>query len=349
MEHSLLCPHNVTLKEGIPYRLIHNLCRGRKYYDANLVSNYSTDDDIMEINRMESNLGRLTPEQEDFRVMADFCCIWRYDYPRRVHKICSIIGGSPDTELRLHYQVSPSRRRELGDYAEALKKWLMGDDCSENSGTTCKKVYRFLGNRDPLKSLLVERTYLGLSSRFLNCSFYGKITTGEPVCLQPCSAQPLPDNWMSRMTELEREIREKMGPESAPFLCEVGGAGEPACHFKFVRRVDILVSSIGVLKWRGNLPEKDGLITGRRKITQQYLRILESYWRGSSLDRKDGMDEKVKDEIFSLLGPSDDFKRWLVACLWKNIKNQTLFHAFPMKRWVEFVRIAEGYLNDIAG
>ena len=31
-----------------------------------------------------------------------------------------------------------------------------------------------LGSREPLKSVLAERTYLGLSSRALNCTFWGE-------------------------------------------------------------------------------------------------------------------------------------------------------------------------------
>ena len=52
-------------------------------------------------------------------------------------------------------------------------------------------------------------------------------------------------------------------------------------------------------------------------------------------------------QLFALLGEGTNFKRWLVASLWKNIKNQTQFHAFPMKRWVEFVRIGEDYLRKL--
>jgi len=51
--------------------------------------------------------------------------------------------------------------------------------------------------------------------------------------------------------------------------------------------------------------------------------------------------------IYELLGKQDEFKIWLVACLWKNIKNQTQTHSYPMKRWAEFVRIGETYLDSI--
>jgi hypothetical protein len=353
MEHSLLKPHNIALKNGIPYGLVAHLCKGRIFYDYNLEFAYGNDKELQAINEMEKSLGSLSPEQINLRVAADFCCLWRYDYPQRIHDICSIIGGSPRTELRLHYQICPEKRQELIDYAEALKGWIMDkapDDMSffrHEAESTTKKVYNFLGSKDPLKKLLVERTFFGLSSRFLNCSFWGKLADDQEVSLVPYTANRLPEDWVSRMSVLEKKIQKEMGSDAGDFLCDVGGSVEPACHFKFVRRIDILVSSIGTLRWRANLPPKDGTIKGRRQITSIYLDLLEKYWNGEKPEKSNGDGEEIETKLFNLLGRPDDFKRWLVACLWKNIKNQTAFQAYPMKRWLEFVRIGEDYLNGL--
>jgi hypothetical protein len=360
MEHTLLTPHNIILSgEGIPYRLLYHLVEGSRgsghsYHDGNLASNYyGYDDDIKEINEIEKSLGKLSPEHRDLRVMADFCCIWRYDYPRRVHEMCAAIGGSPHTAFGLHYQICPRQRQELIFYSEALKMWLNnGTSLKHNtiapeSERTFNKVYQMLGERDHLKDLLVERTYLGLSSRALNCSYWGYNNRGK-VALAPYSAQELPSDWHKRMSAIERTIAKEMGNKARDFLCDVGGSAEPACHFKFIRRIDILVSSIGCLRWRGNLPAKDNTISGRRTITAIYLSILDKYWRGEASEYRESAGEDaatIEKELFELLGERNNFKCWLVASLWKNIKNQTQFHAFPMKRWVEFVRIGEDYLN----
>ena len=360
MEHTLLTPHNIILSgEGIPYRLLYHLVEGSRggghtYHDGNLASNYyGYDDDIKEINEIEKSLGKLSPEQRDLRVMADFCCIWRYDYPRRVHEMCAAIGGSPHTAFGLHYQICPRQRQELIVYAEALKMWLNNgtslkhNTLSPESERTFNKVFQMLGERDPLKDLLVERTYLGLSSRALNCSYWGYNSRGK-VSLAPYTAQELPSDWHKRMSAIERAIAKEMGNKARDFLCDVGGSAEPACHFKFIRRIDILVSSIGCLHWRGNLPPKDKTISGRRAITATYLAVLEKYWRGEAAGYGETESEDagtVETELFELLGKETNLKRWLTASLWKNIKNQTQFHAFPMKRWVEFVRIGEDYLN----
>ena len=150
--------------------------------------------------------------------------------------------------------------------------------------------------------MLVERTYLGLSSRFLNCSFWGYNDRESETALQPYTAQELAPDWQRRMSSLEHSIQQEMGLTAGSFLCEVGGAAEPACHFKFMRRVDILVSSIGCLSWRGNLPPKDGTIKGRRKLTRTYLDILEAFWSGQQNRTQGTEGQQIQEELFEMLG-----------------------------------------------
>jgi hypothetical protein len=105
------------------------------------------------------------------------------------------------------------------------------------------------------------------------------------------------------------------------------------------------VSRIGYLKWRVSLPEKDENIKGRKQITACFLIILEKYWKNDNYS--ENYECETEEKSFNLLGQSDKFKKWLVACLWENIKNQTETHFYPMKRWAEFVRIGEKYLASI--
>lgn len=351
MEHSLLSPHACVQTCGIPFTRALPLLQGSSYYDHNLRAGFGPDRHLDEINRMQSSLGALSDGQLAQRVAADFCCIWRYDYPANVRRICEIIGGCPHTQMRLHYQVCPSRRQKFSDYARALKGWCEDrspDDRKFFDGadrTAIGRVYAMLGTQDPLKRLLAERTYWGLASRVMNCSFWGDNTREPETDLEPFTVHPLPSGWQSRMHALEAEIRREMGPAARDFLCEVGGSGEPACHFKFTRRVDILVSSIGCLRWRGNLPPKDGLITGRRRITGDILSVLAHYWMDAPLDEGSAGIAGLRAKLYGLLGEKNDFKRWLAACLWKNIKVQTERRAYPMRRWVELVHIAEDYLD----
>jgi len=351
MEHSLLRPHACVQTCGIPLKSALALLKNGNYYDHNIQAGFGSDNALKEINRLQQSLEPLTDEQLDKRVAADFCCIWRYDYPGNVRRICEIIGGCTHTQMRLHYQVSPARRSEFIDYAQALRGWYENkepDDTQFFAATdkrTITKVYTMLGERDPLKRKLAERTYWGLASRVMNCSFWGDNTREPETDLEPFTVHPLQSGWQSRMHSLESEIQREMGPSARDFLCDVGGSSEPACHFKFMRRVDILVSSIGCLRWRGKLPPKDDVISGRRQITRDILSVLENYWRDEPLCEDSNGITGLRDELFGLLGEKDDFKRWLAGSLWKNISVQTERHAYPMKRWVELVQIAENFLE----
>lgn len=351
MEHSLLRSHACVQKCGIPLKKALPLLRGATYYDHNIKAGFGPDKKLDEINSLQTSLGTLTEEQLERRVAADFCCIWRYDYPGNVRRICEIIGGCAHTQLRLHYQVSPARRAEFIDYAQALKGWYEGKaaDNAAYFGTTdpatIAKVYAMLGSADPLKCKLAERTYWGLASRVMNCSFWGDNTREPETDLAPFTVHPLPSGWQSRMHSLETEIRKEMGSAARDFLCDVGGSSEPACHFKFTRRVDILVSSIGCMRWRGKLPPKDAVISGRRQMTRDIVDVLAHYWLAEALPENRPGITALRDELFGLLGEKNDFKRWLVGCLWKNISVQTERHAYPMKRWVELVQIAENFLD----
>ena len=55
----------------------------------------------------------------------------------------------------------------------------------------------------------------------------------------------------------------------------------------------------------------------------------------------------VRERLFALLGEPSDLKKWLVASLWMNIKNQTSYETFPMNAWVEFVQIGEHYMDTL--
>ena len=368
MAHNNRCDFSKGV--GFSYNSVSHLLQGTKksktqrenspedtyFFDEN-IRGYSWGDsqELAEINELQLKVGSLSQEIKDLRTIVDFCCIWRYDYPQRVHDICNAIGGKGNTLARCHYQVGTEMRDELIAYAQALKKWLglnsgKGDislDDKQMVENVEERVFTMLGERDHIKDLLVERTFLGLASRNIDCSFFGSRGDGQPEDVFPSNAAHLVNDWRSRMRSLEREILNEMGGDAYDFFCEVGGA-EPACHFKFIRRLEILIGSIGCLRWRGYLPPKDSKVSGRRLVTQHYLSILHAYWADSRLKSADNDEalQALQKTLFDALGEPEPFKRWLVASLWKNIKNQTDHQAFTMKHWVEFVQITRSQMSS---
>ena len=140
-----------------------------------------------------------------------------------------------------------------------------------------------------------------------------------------------------------------MGGTGYNFLGEVGGV-EPPCHFKYIRRLLILIGSIGTLKWRGYIPPMDPRMKGRRELTRLCLAALESFFREKEIKADSVLDKQQKelnDKIIASLGKPDIFKRWLAFSLYKNVKNQTLYQAYTMKRWVEFVRIKDAHISNL--
>jgi hypothetical protein len=350
---------------GIPYHLVYHLLEGsprpvrplpgqsKRFHDANLLWRDTIEDrDIEEINSLEMEIGELTSPILDVRTMVDFCCIWRYDYPENLLTTCEAIGGKVAYPSRCHYQIGVERGDELNAYASALNNWLKGEQSftTEQEKEITGVVFRILGKRNGLKEKLVERTCLGLINRHIDCSFFGYDPTDTKVSVSPFHSQPQPSNWQRRIYELEREITEEMGGEGYNFLGEVGGV-EPPCHFKYIRRLLILIGSIGVLKWRGYVPPLDPRMKGRRELTRLCLTALESFCRGEYLPSDARLDKQQKEiykKIIERLGRPDTLKKWLAYSLYKNVKNQTLYQAYTMKRWVEFVRIKDSYLRNLS-
>jgi hypothetical protein len=352
--------------KGIPYHLVYHLLEGsskplhplsgqsKKFYDANLLwRNVSDDSEIKEINTLELEAGDLSSSIRDLRVMVDFCCIWRYDYPKNLIKTCRAIGQMKSLSARCHYQIGIERGEELNAYATALKSWLEETQTCTNDSERkiIMEVFRILGTRNHLKKLLVERTYLNLINRYFDCSFFGYDSSETNVPLSPF-APALQQNRLNcqrRIYELDSTIIREMGGAGYNFLGEVGGV-EPPCHFKFIRRLLILIGSIGTLKWRGYVPSIEPRMKGRRELTRICLTALESFFRGENIPPGLPLDKGQKElfeKIRDLLGKSDTLKNWLVFSLYKNIKNQTLYQAYTMKRWVEFVRIKDKYISTL--
>jgi len=106
--------------KGIPYRHVYHLLYGTKksndqyFHDENLEGQGwgSSDKEIQKINEMESQLGDLQTEILDLRTMVDCCCIWRYDYPARVHLICSR-SGLERVEIKRKYHLKVVKRRKI--------------------------------------------------------------------------------------------------------------------------------------------------------------------------------------------------------------------------------------------
>jgi hypothetical protein len=86
-----------------------------------------------------------------------------------------------------------------------------------------------------------------------------------------------------------------------------------ACHHKFFRRVDIILSSIGTNRWRGNIPVKG---TDRDELSGMignYIKILDSW-----------LENENEMEIIGLHTPTKIFQVTLLNTHLKNFVGELL-------------------------
>ena len=103
------------------------------------------------------------------------------------------------------------------------------------------------------------------------------------------------------------------------FRWEGNGKLNP-CHHKLFRRYDIILSSIGVGKWRDAIPQRgtDGL--QRAEDLEKFLAPIESWVDGKR--RSPNADGKMRGEIGDRLGNISNEKRFLASLMVSLLRSQ---------------------------
>ena len=308
------------------------------------------DDEIRYINQMQKALGDLEEDTRFLRIQIScFERCW-YNFSENINIILQGISqGRPEAE---HVSCEPPwsnicmllRRRmgvvshpEIWDrYCEAstgydpnrsprqrlarayigiLNWWSARGDltCLRSEmpeyGELAEKIYSWLGEPTKLKRLYVERIKMRL--------------TGQAY---PQTAQSM-SKYIGKEAEemgkvIDRCVEAETGVkrEDDPILSRIGM--QDLCHHAFFRRTDIQIASVGANEWRA-LPETG---EGRRHIEKNitnYYHALNSWLGHKPLSQaKDEWPEgaETTEKVYALLGGDSPTKRWLVASLWKTIK-----------------------------
>ncbi len=195
-------------------------------------------------------------------------------------------------------------------YYLALQQYLWTDTAPEAflpllevvdpDGAVRRKIADYLGERDETKELLVQRLLYAMNwvvSHFPWGSIWQQAQDAGIAVIE------------SRLRELGA------GPEFLAYLAwpVTDGRLQPCSH-KWERRLDIIISSIGTGKWRGQIPCRgtDGLELAR--LLDDYLAPLAAWVRHP--DRPDGPHER--EPALTLrrhLGEADPTKRFLARLL----------------------------------
>ncbi len=215
-----------------------------------------------------------------------------------------------------HGALSSERWTEIWAYYLGLQHYLWAKpeqdsfspvlDKIDQDGTVRNKVSVYLGERNEVKELLVQRLLYSLNwitSRFSWNSTWHKA--------QDAGIKVLED----RIQELggDMEILKRLKWH------EVDGRLQPCSH-KLFRRLDIIISSIGAGKWRGSIPFRgtDGL---------ELAQTLDTYLEPVSAWIQDGETVHYQKTepgsiVLSNLGKPDPAKRFLAKLLLSLLTSQ---------------------------
>ncbi len=246
--------------------------------------------------------------------------ICNYRLEESILSLCAAIGKNQPSQSPIGHMasVSDERWKKVWAYFFALKAWLPSQapdgyntllSICDPQGEIEKRLWGFLGDKTSLKELYVERFSLCLQ-RWLS---------GNPV---DGSAQT--QSHMASVSLLEDEIR-KQDPERRvvpEVILQDDGEGRlQPCNHKAFRRYDLIISSIGALKWRATMPRRgtDGI--ERARVLNQYLSPIESWLEGLHGEPN---HEGTGRKIHSSLGPPNPTKRFLAAFLVSVLRPQEL-------------------------
>ncbi len=231
------------------------------------------------------------------QILALEICNWRLE--GSILMLCRAIGEGAPARLAIGHlaSLSEERWRAVWAYDLTLRAWLRGEGPSgyhpllsscDPEGKTRSHVLGFLGERDRLKELYVERFCL-----LLEYWLGGSAPQDSPQTQAHAAA----------VTAVEEEIARLAPDRDILRAMEGDGDGKlQPCHHKAFRRYDIILSSIGCGSWRAAMPVRgtDGL---ERAETLETLLSPLRVWAG--VDRRDGAatDAALEERARLLLGP----------------------------------------------
>jgi len=251
------------------------------------------------------------------QIVALEICNWNME--ESILALCTAIGSRCPTDLPIGHMrsISYERWRDVWSYYLALKQWLPRQGPSGYSALLRivdpdaklhRHVEEMLGERDELKELYVERFCLCLE-QFLDGSF------GD--------MSPSRKKHDVAIPAIEDNIR-KIDPE-APLLkfmsYGTGGGRLFPCSHKLFRRYDIILSSIGLGKWRGTMPMRGTDGFDRAALVASYLDPIDDWIQNG---QEASVEGEIGSKIVSSLGTPDGTKVFLASLLASLLRSQEL-------------------------
>ena len=287
------------------------------------------------INDMQRALGE--PSEEDRLIRIQSACLNRcyYTYPDNINQVIDgIATGRPN--VRAHISCEPpwshsllpllrrrynhrgggddhshERRALVRAYMTVLDSYLVGGPLVElqellpDHAELAETAYRRLGDPSPVKRLQVTR----LRNALTMWSF-------------PPSRHRDAYEYVHRVDVLLADAVQADPDEDDTLTVLIAKLHNGLCHQFFFRRLDHLIAHVGA----GRRCELPGAGEGREFVIDtlvNYVHTLGSWLMGRTIDVTIDVWPRCEHTarfLYENLGEASPRKRWLVACLWKNLQ-----------------------------
>jgi len=305
------------------------------------------DDEVRFINKLQMRLPKLGTNARMLRlqIIGNEQC--HYKFFQNNLKILQGIGDMrPRKDVMGHVPNLPdyirsleNERIEMGKaYLRVLELWFEGKSTGEAKHTLPKfksfvdSIYQTLGERTPLKKLYVERMIISFSYPILHWSGEADLSNIAGKTVDVFGINHPRGLEIDQKIAQTKRINLTYGPRifgnkkqfGDDTLAHIVYRGRGLCNHKFFRHVQIILNSIGKGEWRKDDPPQAKERTQLAARISDYVFALDSWL--AELDEKKAIAEdpdalKVINEVYATLGDRSQVKEWLVASLWKTMKD----------------------------
>jgi len=290
----------------------------------------------------ESRFGPVTDEMLAVLAQAAFLCWVNVEASGNLLAVCEAIRAGKPTPHTYHCQITAARWDEMHTYLVGIQRWLgiQYPLPQQVDYALVDLIGAWLGERYPAKVALCELLLIRLVDDLLNdvsLARFGPATAQEQAYADystwywnedgvPYAIPRIGDSrrlpfseplLRERTDRLVRIVRGNMtSPSDAEQLIErMQRQTQPPCMHRFSRYLDVQITSIGALEWRGNLPPDTVPKAAYQTFRSQSIAALEGWVSAAPAD-----GERAR-RIYAALGMSTELKRavvrhYLLAGFW---------------------------------
>ena len=258
--------------------------------------------------------GQVAEDTLGVLAQAAYLCWGNLEYDRNLDDVVRAIGKGRPTRLFYHRQVTPERWAEVNSYIVGAQEWLglrapVPDSVDE---WTVGLTPEWLGEASPGKKALT-RLFVANASAQVGDLTLGALS-GEAELGSPEYAD-FSEWWMRKKGEewdaliddaLQNAAAEAPEARARELVEGITQLSPPPCVHRFTRYLEIQLTSIGVLRWRGALPPNRAPVNEWEARLRETRKLLGSWMDGGPVGGATGLMFRA------LLGERTDAKAAIV-------------------------------------